>query len=41
MLGYFHRIREYHRDIRLYLLYTFLANVSIGVFGLAFNLYLS
>lgn len=40
MLGYFHRIREYHRDIRLYLLYTFLANVSIGVFGLAFNLYL-
>lgn len=40
MLGYFHRIREYHRDIRLYLIYTFLANVSIGVFALAFNLYL-
>jgi len=40
MLGYIQRIRGYHRDIRLYLAYSFLSNVSIGVFALIFNLYL-
>lgn len=34
------RIRNYSDDIRLYLLYTLLANVAIGVFALVFNLYL-
>lgn len=34
------RIRNYSGDIRLYLLYTLLANVAIGVFALVFNLYL-
>jgi MFS family permease len=38
--AYFERARNYDRDIRLYFLYSFLANISVGVFALVFNLYL-
>lgn len=40
MRSFVNRIRNYSGDIRLYLLYTLLANVAIGVFALVFNLYL-
>lgn len=39
-VSYFRSIKGYTPDIRLFLVYTLIANISIGVFALAFNLYL-
>lgn len=39
-MSYVRSIKGYSPDIRLYLVYTLIANVSIGVFALVFNLYL-
>lgn len=39
-MGYIRSIKGYSSDIRLYLVYTLVANVAIGVFSLVFNLYL-
>jgi MFS family permease len=38
--SFFRGIRSYSRDIKLFLLYSLIANVGIGVFMLIFNLYL-
>lgn len=40
MGSYFRGIWSYSRDIKLFLLYSLIANVGIGVFMLIFNLYL-
>lgn len=40
MRSLFDRVRSYSADIRLFFLYTLLANVAIGVAALVFNLYL-
>ncbi|HEX2281701.1 MAG TPA: MFS transporter [Thermomicrobiales bacterium] len=39
-MSYVRSVKSYSQDIRLYLIYTLVANVSIGVFALVFNLYL-
>lgn len=39
-MSYVRSVKSYSPDIRLYLVYTLFANVSIGVFALVFNLYL-
>lgn len=39
-MSYVRSVKGYSTDIRLYLVYTLVANVSIGVFALVFNLYL-
>jgi MFS family permease len=39
-VSYVRSVKSYSPDIRLYLIYTLVANVSIGVFALVFNLYL-
>lgn len=39
-MSYVRSIKGYSPDVRLYLVYTLIANVSIGVFALVFNLYL-
>jgi MFS family permease len=39
-VSYVRSVKTYSTDIRLYLMYTLVANVSIGVFALVFNLYL-
>jgi MFS family permease len=38
--SYIRGIREYRRDVRLFLLYNLASNIGIGVFTLLFNLYL-
>ncbi|HUG14894.1 MAG TPA: MFS transporter, partial [Thermomicrobiales bacterium] len=38
--SFFRGIQSYSRDIKLFLLYSLIANVGIGVFMLIFNLYL-
>lgn len=35
-----HRFRGYSRDLKLFLLFSLLANAGFAVFGLVFNLYL-
>lgn len=40
MRTFIQRIRQYRRDIKLFLLFTLAANVGIGMFMLIFNLYL-
>jgi MFS family permease len=40
MRSYIQSIRQYSRDIKLFLLFTLAANVGIGMFMLIFNLYL-
>ncbi len=40
MRTFWSRISAYSSDVKLYLAYTLLANVAIGVFSLVFNLYL-
>lgn len=40
MGSFFRGIRSYSRDIKLFLLYSLIANVGVGVFMLIFNLYL-
>ena len=39
-MSYVGSIKGYSSDLKLYLIYTLVANVSIGVFALVFNLYL-
>ncbi|CAN5330620.1 hypothetical protein BH23CHL1_BH23CHL1_16940 [soil metagenome] len=39
-MSYVRSIQGFSKDIKLYLIYTLVANVSIGVFALVFNLYL-
>lgn len=39
-MSYVRSVRSYSPDIRLYLIYTLLVNVAIGVFALLLNLYL-
>lgn len=39
-MSYVRSIKGFSSDIKLYLIYTLVANVSIGVFALVFNLYL-
>ncbi|HUG14384.1 MAG TPA: hypothetical protein VMM78_05125, partial [Thermomicrobiales bacterium] len=41
MGSFFRGIQSYSRDIKLFLLYSLIANVGIGVFMLIFNLDLS
>jgi len=40
MRTYLHHVRGFGRDIKLFLLYSFLANIGFGVSQLIFNLYL-
>ncbi len=40
MRSFIQRIRQYRRDVKLFLLFTLAANVGIGMFMLIFNLYL-
>lgn len=40
MVAYFHQIGGYRREIRLFLTYTLLINIGLGVFTLIYNLYL-
>lgn len=40
MKSFFRGVRDYSRDIKLFLIYSLIANVGVGVFMLIFNLYL-
>jgi MFS family permease len=39
--SYIRDYRRYHRDVKLFLVYSLFANIGIGVFTLLFNLYLT
>ena len=41
MRSYIRDYKRYHRDVKLFLIYSLFANVGIGVFTLLFNLYLT